>query len=50
MSSEITTTTIKIRAPREHWLPVLTEALTQLDLPLDETERASAVQARRAGH
>ncbi|TMR90767.1 V-type ATP synthase subunit D [Nonomuraea basaltis] len=44
---EVATTTTRIRALRERWVPALQQALSQLDLVLDETERAASVQARR---
>lgn len=47
VSAEVTTTTARIRALRERWVPALRQALSQLDLALDETERAAAVQAHR---
>ncbi|MFG1949260.1 V-type ATP synthase subunit D [Nonomuraea sp. NPDC048826] len=48
MAEETATTTTRIRALRERWVPALQEALAQLELGLDETERAAAVQAARA--
>ncbi|MFC5821749.1 V-type ATP synthase subunit D [Nonomuraea harbinensis] len=48
VAEETATTTTRIRALRERWVPALQEALAQLELGLDETERAAAVQAARA--
>ncbi|MCK2218315.1 V-type ATP synthase subunit D [Actinomadura sp. ATCC 31491] len=47
VTAETATTTTRIRALRERWTPALRRALTDLDLALDEGERAAAVQARR---
>ncbi|MEV4069822.1 V-type ATP synthase subunit D [Nonomuraea fuscirosea] len=47
VTAETAATTTRISALRERWTPALRRALTDLDLVLDESERAAAVQARR---
>jgi V/A-type H+-transporting ATPase subunit D len=48
MSTEIAQTRQRVRALRQHWIPLLDEAANRLELELEERERGEAVARRWA--
>jgi V/A-type H+/Na+-transporting ATPase subunit D len=48
LANEIATTTQRLRAIQDRWIPRLRDALAELELALDESEQADAARLRRA--
>jgi V/A-type H+-transporting ATPase subunit D len=48
IAEEIATTSQRLRAIQDRWIPRLRTALAELELALDETEQADAARLRRA--